>query len=157
MNRPKYQTRTVRLVGAIQRETALAMLAHAPLDPDRPLELVLREAVKGRSQDQNAGLWAGPMRDIADQTWVDGLQFTAEVWAIYFKREFLPELDDPDIGILVKEGYRKWAITPKGDRVLMGSTTQLTEKGFARYRLQIEAWAANHGVELSAAPAREHA
>jgi len=159
MTRPKYQTRTVRLVGEIQRETAHAMLRNVPLDPDRPLELILREEVKGRRLDQQAGLWAGPLTDIAEQVWVDGRQFTAEIWAQHFKQEFLPDVNHTELAELVKnpETYRKWAMTPRGDRVLVGSTKDLTERGHSRYRLQIEAWASNQGVELHAAPAREYA
>lgn len=154
--RPKYQTRAVRLVAETQREVAQAMLSNAPIDPEHPIEFLLREEVKARTLDQNAGMWSGPLRDIAEQAWVNGRQFAAEIWAEHLKQEFLPEDDDPDLVVLVKppETYRKWALTPRGGRILTGSTTQLTERGFALYRLRVEAWASNEGVELHAAPAR---
>lgn len=154
MNRPKFQTRTIRLVGAQQRETANAAIDNAPLDPIRPIELVLREEVKGRRLDQNAAMWAGPLRDIAEQAWHDGRQYSAEVWHEHFKRSYLPEARDPELALLVKtpETYKKWDTTPKGDRVLVGSTTDLTVRGFALYMLQIEAEGAGMGVDFHKAP-----
>lgn len=158
--RPPYQTRTIRLLGEIQRGTAEAMLRNAPLDSERPLELMLREEPKARRPDQNAAMWAGPLRDIAEQAWIRGRQFSAEVWHEHFKREYLPENDDPDLypelALLVKnpETYRKWDMTPKGDRVLVGSTTQLTERGFSDYMRQIEADGSDMGVEFHAPPER---
>lgn len=71
--------------------------------------------------------------------------YDKEVWHEYFKREFLPEQSD---GELTKEGYLKWAFLPNGDRVLKGSTTDLTVKGFARYLEQVYAFGAQHGVQF---------
>lgn len=145
--RQQFPTRTIRLVGATQRDTAIKALQHVPLDPERPIELVLREERKARGLDQNAAMWAGPLKDIADQAWVDGRQYSAEVWHEYFKREYLPEEADEE---LTKEGYRKWDIDPSGGRVLVGSTTQLTRKGMGVYLKQIEAHGADLGVLFSA-------
>jgi hypothetical protein len=152
--RRPYTTRTIRLIGEAQRELVYAILKNAPLDPERPLELVLREEPKARRLDQNAALWAGPLFDIAAQAWVGGRQYSAEVWHEHFKRQYLPEDDDPDLALLVKnpDTYRKWDMTPKGDRVLIGSSTQLTEHGFGRYMNQIEAEGSNLGVEFHVAP-----
>jgi hypothetical protein len=136
--RQPYKTRRIRLVGEQQRQTALAAVANLPLDATAPLELVIREEVKARKPDQNALMWAGPLRDIAAQGYVNGRTFSAEVWHEHFKREYLPEQFDPS---LCKEGYRKWDVTPKGDRVLVGSTTELTVRGFALYLKEVEAYA----------------
>ena len=159
MSRSAYQTRTILLRSETQRETAAAMLRAAPLDADQPLELVLREKSKGRRLDQNAAMWAGPLRDIAEQAWTKGRKFQAEIWHEHFKREYLPEDDDPDLARLVKnpDTYRKWDVTPRGDRVLVGSSTDLTEYGFARYGQQIEAEGSELGVEFHVAPNREYA
>ena len=143
MSRQKFPTRKIRLVGTVQLLTAQAALANVPIDPDKPLELIIREETKIRGLDANALMWVGPLADIAAQAYVGGRTYSAEVWHEQFKREYLPEEFDEE---LTKEGYRKWAITPKGDRVLIGSTTQLTVRGFALYLQQVEAFGAGLGV-----------
>ena len=165
MTRQRFTERKIVLLSAVQLATALALLPNLPLDPAYPLEVVVRERVKGRKLDQNALYWAGPLRDIADQAWLDGKQFTAETWAHFFKREFLPE-DElvPDGGVpavlvnrpivegLSKDKYAKWDFTPDGERILVGSSTQLTIRGFALYLEQVIAFGASLGVQFSASP-----
>jgi NinB protein len=125
------------------------------LPTDGSMEAVFRKVRKIRTPDHNSAMWSGPLRDIEQQAWVKGRQFQADVWHEYFKLEYLPEGDEEDIESLVKAGYRKWDYTPKGDRVLVGSTTQLTTKGMAQYLTKIEAYAQQElGVQLSANPAR---
>lgn len=146
MTRTKFQQRTFRLVGRQQVDGLLALVRNLPIDAERPLEVVIREEKRKRGVDQNALYWAGPLRDIADQAWVDGRQYSAEVWHEYFKREFLP---DGDSG-LTRDGYRKWAfLPPDGPRVLIGSTTQLTVKGMAEYLEQVYAYGASLGVQFT--------
>lgn len=154
MSRSKFNTRTIRLVSPQQIHTAVALIPNLPVDPDRPLEIVIREEKKVRSMDANSRMWAGPLKDIAEQAWVSGRQFSAEVWHEHMKREYLPEDDDPEIHILAKDGYRKWDIDPAGNRILVGSTTQLTKIGFARYLQQVEAFGSNLGVQFSVIPDR---
>jgi len=129
------------------RDSLLALVRNLPIDPLRPVEVVAREEVKARKPDQNAALWAGPLRDISEQAWLDGRQYSPEVWAQYFKRQLLPESFDPE---LTMENYAKWAIDPAGDRILIGSTTQLTVKGHSQYREAIEAFGASLGVRFGA-------
>jgi hypothetical protein len=148
--RPPFLTRTIRLVGPLQRDTAIAALQNIPLDPERPIELVLREERKVRGLDMNAAMWAGPLREIAEQAWVNGRQYSAEVWHEFMKQKYLPEDNDPELAELVKDGYRKWDIDPAGNRVLVGSTTKLTRKGMHQYLLQIEAEGAGIGVMFTA-------
>ena len=146
-NRPAMQPRKFILRDEKVRDSLLALVRNLPIDPLRPVEVVAREEVKARKPDQNAALWAGPLRDISEQAWLDGRQFSTEVWAQYFKRQLLPENFDSE---LTMEDYSKWAIDPAGDRVLIGSTTQLTVKGHAQYREAIEAFGASLGVLFSA-------
>jgi hypothetical protein len=147
--RQKYLTRAFLLRADADRELALSVIRNAPMDPERPLQIVVREEIKTRKPDQNALMWVGPLADIAEQGYVDGKHYAAEVLHEYFKREFLPEEFDAE---QCKEGFRKWAYTPKGERVLVGSTTQLTIRGFANYLCQIEAFGASLGVRFSASP-----
>ena len=147
MKRLKFQTRQIMLRSVLQRDLLFALTAHLPLDEENPLEVLIREPVKARGMDQNALMWVGPLADIAAQAWVQGRQFSAEVWHEHFKRMYLPEEFDPE---LTKEGYRKWDYTPTGERVLIGSTTQLTKRGFSQYLEQIEADGAGMGVQFGA-------
>lgn len=151
-DRAKYQTRQVMLRTSSDRERVFGLLNNAPMDPDKPLEVLIREEVKARKPDQSALMWAGPLKDIASQAWINGRQYSAEVWHEYFKCEYLPEVFDPEH---CREGYRKWDHTPKGDRVLVGSTTQLTVRGMAIYTEKIHAEGANMGVKFHANPKEE--
>lgn len=147
MKRQPFATRTIRLVGPMQRDTVMALVPHLPLGADRPLEVVIREQVKARKPDQNSLMWAGPLRDIAEQAYINGRSYSAEVWHEHYKRLHLPEEFDAE---QCKEGYRKWDYTPAGERVLIGSTTDLTVRGFALYLQQVEADGANMGVQFHA-------
>lgn len=141
MTRQKYPTRKILLRAPQQVEVAISAIRNAPLDQSKPLELLIREEVKARKPDQNSLMWAGPLREIAAQGYVDGRTYTAEVWHEHFKREFLPESYDPEL--CKREDYRKWDYTPGGERILVGSTTDLTVRGFALYLTQVEAYAAS--------------
>lgn len=149
MKREKYPTRSIRLVGDQQREMAARILSNAPIDGSRPLEFVLREEVKARKPDQNSLMWSGPLKDIAEQAYVGGRTYIAEVWHEHFKDLYLPEEFDEQY---TKVGYQKWTTTPAGKRVLIGSTTQLTVKGFAIYLEQVLAFGAGLGVMYHANP-----
>lgn len=149
MIRGKFEARSILLRSPVQVETARALLGNLPLDADKPLEVLIREQSMARGLDQNAGMWAGPLMDIAKQAWVHGKQFSAETWHEYFKILYLPEEFDAE---LTKDGYRKYDYTPAGDRVLIGSTTGLTIKGFAQYREKLTAFGAGLGVQFSARP-----
>lgn len=152
--RQKLKTSRIRLVGETQREAAVTRIMNIPLDPDEPIEVVFREEQKIRKPDANALMWVGPLKDISEQAWVNGRQFSDKVWHEHFKREFLPEDDDPNIEELAKDGYRKWDICVTGERVLVGSTTELTRKGFSIYLQQVEAFGASLGVMFHESPRR---
>jgi len=141
--RPPFAERKILLIGEQQANLACNLIQNVPIDRDNPLEVVVREKQKVRKLDQNARLWAGPLKDIAEQAWFGGKQFSDVVWHEFFKKEYLPDEFDPE---LCKEDYRKWDYTPIGDKVLIGSTTQLTVKGFAQYLEQVYAAGADLGV-----------
>lgn len=155
-DRQKLQTVKIRLVGEVQRNAAAARLANLPLDAEKPIEVVFREEQKVRTLDANARMWAGPLKDISAQAWLDRRQFSAEVWHEFFKKAYLPEDDDRELPELAKDGYLKWDIDPNGDRVLVGSTTQLTPKGFSIYLEQVMAFGAGLGVLFHEVPGRYH-
>ena len=144
--RNKYETKRILLVSQMQVETALQLVKNAPVDPLKPLELILREKSVTRNITQNSLMWVGALNDIADQAWVNGRQYSAEVWHDQFKREYLPE---QFIEGITKEGYAKWDYLPSGERVLVGSTGGLTTRGFSEYLEQVYAYGANSGVRFS--------
>jgi hypothetical protein len=152
-----FQPRTIKLLGATQRDTAIAMLNNLPLGQD--IEIVARKAVKARTQDQNALMWSsGCLQCIAEQLWVEDGKggkrlFAADTWHKYFKIEFLPdEANEPYIHELVKnpDSYRKWTVLPNGERELNGSTTDLTKYGMTQYMEKIYAYGAKAGVMFGA-------
>lgn len=151
MKRPPFATRTFRLVGTDQRARLMALVENLPLDAAKPLEVVIREEKKKRSPDQNSLYWAGPLRDIAEQAWVQGRQYSAETWNEFFKREFLPDPDSADCDDShIKDGFAKWASIPwRETPALIGSTTGLTVRGMAAYLEQVYAYGASLGVQFS--------
>lgn len=131
----------IRLVGQTQRDSLLRIIPNLPLDGS--LEVAIRKVKQVRSQSQNALMWAARMRDISVQAWVNGTQYSVEVWHEHLKREFLPEGNEPDLSELVKDphAWQKWQELPNGDLVCIGSTTKLTKRGFSEYMTKVEAWA----------------
>lgn len=143
--RDTYATRKMLIDSAHRRDLAVATLIHAPLG----VEVVIREPEKPRKPDQNSLMWAGPLRDIADQAWVQGRRYPAETWHEHFKREFMPEDDDPELERLVTDhaSYRKWDYDPMtGERVCIASTKRLKVRGMALYLEQLHAAGAELGV-----------
>lgn len=144
--REKYPKRTIRVVGQQQKDTAKQLIDSLPIDSENPICITISEEVKIRKLDQNSLMWVGPLKDIARQAYVSGKCYSEAVWHEYLKREFLPNEYDEE---LTKEGYVKWVTDPAGFPLLVGSTTQLTVKGFAQYLTQIEAYGAGLGVEFT--------
>jgi hypothetical protein len=146
----KIQPQTVLLIADLQKQHAIVKLQNTPVGMG--MEMVIRKTTKGRTLDQQALLFAGPMKDISQQAWVEKRQFSVEIWHNHCKREYLPEDDDPYIFELVKdcEKYHKWAINPKGERELVGSTTELSKYGYSLYLEQIHALGASMGVMFTA-------
>ena len=145
MKRARFPKRKILVVSPAQLSTAVAVLKTVPVDAANPIEIRIGEQVKGRNKDQNALMWAGPLRDIANQAYVNRQTYSIDVWHEHFKREFLPEEADIE---LTREGYQKWRYLPSGERILKASTGDLTTKGFSIYLEQIYAYGASLGVQF---------
>lgn len=139
----KFTKRVLYLRNEQVRETLHNLVKNLPLDDAKPLQVTIEEFRKKRGLDANALYWAGPLRDISEQAWLNGRQFSAEIWAHYFKEQLLPEECDPELCL---SDYEKWSFDPAGERVLIGSTTQLTVKGFAQHIEAVMAFGASLGV-----------
>ena len=138
-----FNTRKFHMRTEQARESAIALIRNLPVDDLRPIMITVEEFKKARTLDQNALMWSGPLKDISEQAWLDGRQFSAEIWAHYLKEQLLPEEYDEQ---LCMPGYVKWNFDPAGARVLVGSTTKLSVKGFAQYLEQVFAFGASLGV-----------
>lgn len=147
--RQPFQRRIILLRTEQQREQALALVKNLPLDEKKPLELVVGEHKPPRKLDQNALYHAGPLKDCAEQIWLEGKQYTADVLHHYFKVQFLPEEYNEEECL---KKYEKWSYDPAGERVLVGSTTQLTVRGFSNFLEQVYAFGASLGVNFTASP-----
>lgn len=118
------------------------------MEQGRFLQVVVSEHKEGRSDGANRYMWAGLLSPIAEQAWVNGQRFTAEVWAEFFKAQFLPET--------TSRGTDKWLYLPDGSRQLVGSTTHLNKDEMTLYLQQIEHYAVDDlGVQLPANPNQE--
>lgn len=142
-----FQPRVFDLKGPSQRAALAALVPNLPVSQEEWLRVTVEKFKKPRKLDQNALMWVGPLDDISKQAFLNGHQFSKDAWHYYFKVEFLPEEYDPELCL---KGYRKWDYAPNGDRILVGSTTQLTVKGFAQYLTQVEAFGASLGVMFGA-------
>ena len=149
MNRSPFPPRTLVLKDESIRERAIAVIRNLPIDALEPLQIVVSDYKPPRKKSQNDLMWAGPLKDMEEQAYLEQRRYSAKVWAEYFKEQFLPEEFDPEY---CRVGYVKWEDAPNGTRKLVGSTTQLTVKGFALYLEQIYAFGSNLGVQFSANP-----
>ena len=140
---------TIILANDILRAKALQVIRNLPVDGT--LELVIRLRKKARTSAQNRLFWGARLKEISEQAWLGGRQYSADTWHEYLKREYLPEGNEEDFGRMVKASYQKWDELPGGERVLVGSTTQLTTFGMTIYMTQVESFAAQElGVRFSA-------
>ena len=144
--RPPIDPITVLLRGTSQDAYLAKVIPNLPHDPERPLQVLIREEPRKRKLSLNDAMWAGPLRDIAKQAWHNGRQYSAEEWHEGFKALFLPDPDDPEFDpshVVDPDAYRKWSINPvTGSRMCVGSTTQLTDAGMHVYLVRMEAFAA---------------
>lgn len=107
----------------------------------KPLAVRVFEYKQKRSDEQNALMWVW-LQQIAEQAYVGGRRYDAEIWHEHMKEQFLPEE--------TAAGKKKWAQLPNGSRRLVLSTTDLDKAEFTTYLDQIVAYAATDlGVQLS--------
>ncbi len=137
------------LTSAAVLQNCMVMCRNLPVDGS--MEIAIRKVKKLRTNQQNHLMWGARLKEISEQAWINGRQFSADVWHEHLKREFLPEGTEPDFDKLVIKGYQKWAWMPNGERDCIGSTTKLTTLGMSRYMTMCEAYAATElGVRFSA-------
>jgi hypothetical protein len=112
---------------------ALAQLgaanAKAFLDRGRPLRVIVTEDEKKRTSEANRFYWGAVLTTIAEQAWVDGRQYSKDVWHEHFARLYLPHTE---------------IVTPYGEIVSRRkSTTELTVSEFSEYLQRVQSDAAS--------------
>lgn len=114
----------VRSLHAFLRANARAMARAG-----RPLAVHVTEHKARRNSAQNRLYWA-LLRDISEQAWVDGKQYSSEAWHAYFAGQYIGREE-----------------TPGGGSIAI-STTTLSVHEFADYVTRIQAYAAAElGIE----------
>lgn len=98
-----------------------------------PFEILLRPLKAKRSTDQNKRYWA-LLREVAATVWVDGRQFSDEVWHTYFRQLFIGS-----DSVVMPDG--KEVVTPI-------STTTLSVDEMGHYMQQIEQWCVEQGFPV---------
>lgn len=117
------------------------------IELDGSIVVEIKKHVKKRTNQQNSLAWAGMLNDFSMQVVIDGRKFLPETWHEQLKRNFLPEGYDEELTL---KGYQKWDLLPDGSMKLVGSTTQLTTKGFSQYMEACYAYGAGEfGVRFS--------
>lgn len=142
--RDKFVSRSILLRSQQQVETLLHLIPNLPIDPERPLEVLVREQVRQRGLDANGYYWMR-IGEIAEGGWFQGRRYSQDVWHEYAKKHILPE------EIITKDGEirSKWVESPDGSRVVI-STTQLSKGTFAAFTEEVEAFGASLGVHFRA-------
>lgn len=145
--RTKFEPRSIVLVSDLQVNTAINLINNLPLDPDRPLEILIRERPKVRGLDQN-GLYWKRLGEIAQQAWFNQKQFNTNLWHEHCKAHIMSD------EITTKDGEvrSKWIELPDGTTTVI-STTDLEKGCFAQYTTEVEVFGAGLGVHFSA---RQH-
>ena len=147
--RAQFDKRVLVLRSEEIRDRAVALLRNLPIDAESPLQVTVDIYRPPRKKSQSDLMWAGPLKDMEQQAYVEGRRFSAEVWHEWAKENFLPDEFDPEH---CREGYVKWSEGPDGKRRMVGSTTMLTKYGMSVYLEQLFAAGANLGVQFSANP-----
>ncbi|HET8688837.1 MAG TPA: recombination protein NinB [Methanosarcina sp.] len=137
---------TFRLINKSVALNSIAMINQLPCDGS--MEVVIKPYKKLSSHEQRKRMFGYIVGEIAAQGWLQGRQFSVDVWHEFLKAKFLPESFTEGITL---DGYVKHLEMPDGSLKMIGSTTMLTAKGHAEYVTACEAWAAQElGVRFSA-------
>ena len=92
-----------------------------------PLRLIVTSAETKRNAEQNKRYWGFVLKTIAEQAWVEGAQYSADVWHEYFARKF---------------GVCEDITLPGGEVIVRRkSTTQMTVSEFTQFMQETEAYA----------------
>lgn len=115
------------------RMLAAFKAAEALITSGEPVEVIVRPRKSKRSLEQNKRYWA-LLREVSATVWVDGRQFSDEVWHEQFRRWFIG-MDE--------------IVMPDGEVTVRGiSTTTLSVAEFTDYMTRIEQWCVEQGFPV---------
>ena len=137
-----FQTRNILLRSQDQIQVLLALIPNLPTDQEHPLEVLIREEPKERKLTKNALYWA-LLSEISEQAWLNGKQYSKDVWHEFAKKEIMPNT------ITTKDGEKrsKWCDSPSGSPAVV-STTLLEDHCFSEYITAVEAFGGALGVRF---------
>lgn len=64
-------------------------------DDGRPLRVILTSSDRKRSGEANAFYWGFLLEQIAEQVWVEGRQYSKDVWHEYFAQMYAEHIEIP--------------------------------------------------------------
>ncbi|HEX5362370.1 MAG TPA: recombination protein NinB [Fluviicoccus sp.] len=109
-------------------KTIVRANAKAFNDNGNPLRIILTSSDRKRSSEANAYYWAFLLEQIADQAWVEGRQYSKDVWHEYFAGLYAEKIEIP---------------LPDGTiHIRRKSTTEMKVAEFSDYLQKVEAYAA---------------
>jgi hypothetical protein len=102
--------------------------AKAMNDRESPLRVIVTTAEAKRRDEQNSAYWKYVVTPIAEQAWVNGRQFSKDVWHEHYAEKFAAKVE---------------FVLPSGEiRSRRKSTTEMGVKEFAEYVQRVRADAA---------------
>lgn len=102
--------------------------AKAMAEAGTPLRIIVTSAEAKRNSEQNKRYWGLVLKTISANAWVNGQQFSSDVWHEYFARKF---------------GVCEDVTLPGGEIVTRRrSTTDMSVSEFTTYMGEVEAYAA---------------
>lgn len=124
------RTFVIGILASLNAKMLLATnAAEALVKAGQAVDVIVRPRKSKRSIEQNKRYWA-LLREVSATVWVDGRQFSDEVWHEQFRRWFIGMVDMPDgsmVGI---------------------STTTLSVAEFTDYMTRIEHWCVEQGFPV---------
>lgn len=105
--------------------------AQAFIDRGTPLRIIITSEQQKRTPEQNRFYFGVVLKTIAEQAWIEGTQYSADVWHEHLAEKFCPRVE---------------FLLPYGEvRTRRKSTTEMTVKEFSDYVTTVQAHA---GTEL---------
>lgn len=124
--------------GGVWQAFAAFVKANAPsfAQKGEPLRVIVTSEEKKRNAEQNRFYWGVVLRDISEQAWIDGKQFSKDVWHEYLARLY---------------GVCEDITLPGGEIIVRRkSTADMSIGEFSAYLNQVQEYAAGTlGVEFA--------